>query len=225
MPEPKLRIWSFEYSPFAGKVRAALHEKGLEYEIAEINPGKRPARLRELNPFNRVPVLEVGDTALVESSLICDWLEETHPQPALWPSDPTERALAKFESYWFEEFVIRTLFGGMRKIAFGAAEGEPEDIGQQTVAKLANRWPKLEQRLASHGGDWLAGETFTYGDLGALPVAVRLPMWAPAIGVPEAIPNAAETPLVAAYFDRLRARPSAAAIEFKGDPVLSSDDD
>lgn len=225
MNAPLPRLWSFEYSPFAGKVRAAFVEKGIDYEIAEINPGKRPSRLRELNPFNRVPVLEVGDAVLRESALICDWLEDNHPEPPLWPADPTERALAKFESYWFEEFIIRTLFGGMRKIAFGHAEGEPEDIGKQTVAKLGRYWPKLEQRLAAHGGEWLAGDMFTYGDLGAMPVAVRVPVWLPAIGVPEAVPSPDETPLVAALFDRLRERPSAAAIEAKGDPVLSSDDD
>ena len=224
MNEPIPRIWSFEYSPFAGKVRAALVEKGIEYEIAEINPGNRPARLRELNPFNRVPVLEVGGAVLRESALICDWIEENYPEPPLWPSDPTERAQAKFDSYWFEEFIIRTLFGGMRKIAFGHDEGEPEDIGKQTVAKLAKHWLKLEARLAANGGDWLAGEMFTYGDLGAMPVAVRVPTWAPAIGVPEAVPDADTTPLVAAYFERLRQRPSASAIEAKGEPVLSGDD-
>jgi glutathione S-transferase len=225
MTTSQIRIWSFEYSPFAGKVRAAFHEKGIEYEIAEINPGNRPARLRELNPFNRVPVVEVGDEVLLESPLICDWIEENYPEPALWPADSTQRAQAKFDAYWFEEFIIRTLFGGMRKIAFGADEGEPEDIGKQTVAKLANYWPKLEERLAAHGGEWLAGDMFTYGDLGAMPAAVRIPMWAPAIGVPEAVPDAATTPLVDAYFERLRQRPSASAIEAKGDVVHSGDSD
>lgn len=90
-----VRLWTWDLSPFPGKVRLALAEKGIEAEMLEIHPVRRPARLRELNPVNRVPVLEVDGTALRESSVICEYLEETHPEPALWPVDAALRGWAR----------------------------------------------------------------------------------------------------------------------------------
>jgi len=62
------RLWSWQLSPFAGKVRVAFAQKGIEVELVEIDPRHRPARLRELNPTNRVPVLEVDGAAIREST-------------------------------------------------------------------------------------------------------------------------------------------------------------
>ena len=76
MPTP--RLWSWELSPFAGKVRVAFAEKGVPLDLIEIDPRRR--RLGwELNPTNRVPVLELDGTAVRESTAICEWLEDTHP--------------------------------------------------------------------------------------------------------------------------------------------------
>lgn len=88
-------LWSWNLSPFAGKVRVAFAEKGVAIELIEIDPLQRPAKLRELNPTNRVPVLELDGTAVRESTAICEWLEDTHPAPPLWPADPAARATAR----------------------------------------------------------------------------------------------------------------------------------
>jgi glutathione S-transferase len=55
------RLWSWNLSPFAGRVRVAAAVKGVELDLIEIDPMTRPPRLRELNPTNRVPVLEILD--------------------------------------------------------------------------------------------------------------------------------------------------------------------
>jgi len=218
MTNSSLKLWSFQFSPFAGKVRAALSEKGVDYEILEINPRERPTRLRELNHFNRVPVLEVDGAVLTESAIICDWIEETYPDPALWPEDPAARAEARATAYWVDEQVTKVFFAGMIKKSRGLAEGDPADIVEQLQAKIVRRWPMIEAMLAKHGGPWIAGNEFTYADLGAMPDAVRIPQW-----VPELAPDPAETPLVAAWFEALRSRPSAAAIEAKGAEVVADD--
>ena len=85
------RLWSWHLSPFAAKVRVACAEKGVELELVEIDPRHRPARLRELNPTGRVPVLEIDGRGIRESTAICEWLEETHPDPPLWPTEPAAR--------------------------------------------------------------------------------------------------------------------------------------
>src|ERR1700736_1813134 len=89
------RLWSWRMSPFAGKARIAFAEKGVEVELLEIDPRNRPARLRDLNPTGRVPTLEIDGRGIRESTVICEWLEDTHPEPAFWPTDPSPRAAGR----------------------------------------------------------------------------------------------------------------------------------
>jgi glutathione S-transferase len=209
------RLWSWNLSPFAGKVRVAFAEKGVPVELLEIHPVKRPPRLRELNPTNRVPVLEVGDVAIRESSAICDWLEDTHPDPSLWPADPAERAAARGMLRWVDDELSVNFFLSMRKQAFGRDKTDPEDIVELLQSRLVRRWATLEALLGRTDGPWLCGaEDPTLADLAAIPLAVRLPQWKP-----ELAPDPAEYPRAAAWLDALRARPSAAEVDRKGTPV------
>jgi glutathione S-transferase len=212
MPTP--RLWTFRVSPYAGKARAAFAEKGVEVELVEIHPVKRPERLRELNPLNRVPVLEAGDLVLRESSVICEWVDETYPDPPLWPADPDERGWARMWSRYVDDALLTPFFVGMRKMAFGKDPDDPEDVVERLHARLPKSWPALEAALGAHEGPWLTGEQFTLADLSGLPIAVRLPEW-----MPHLQPDAAELPRVAAWLDALRARPSAAAIDAHGERV------
>ena len=209
------RLWTFQTSPFAAKARAAFLEKGVDVELVEIHPVRRPPRLKELNPLGRVPVLEVGGGAIRESSIICEWLEETHPEPALWPSDPVLRGWGRGWLKLLDDGPAANFFLGMRKLAFGKSDGDPEDIVEQLHAKVPAQWPHIEKALAIHPGPWLCGEQFTLADIGGLALAVRIPQWAPQLA-----PDPAETPLVAAWFQALRERPSAAAVDQAGEGRL-----
>ncbi len=219
MPEP-LRLWTFQVSPFAGKARAAFAEKGLEIDLHEIHPKRRPARIRELSPIGRVPVLEFDDgSAIFESSVICEWLEDAHPDPALWPQDARLRGWARAWTKWIDDPVVATYILGMRKLAFGAAPEDPDDIVDQLHAKFTDRLTVLERTLGEHDGPWLCGESFTYGDLTGLPAAVRVPAWSAHL-----VPDPSTHPNVTRWFEALRERPSAAAIDAKGDPVHAAED-
>ncbi len=208
--EPTPVLWTFKQSPFAGKARAAFAEKGVEVELAEIHPVKRPERFLDLTAPRRVPVLELGAGAppIRESSFICEWLEETHPEPALWPADAALRGWARGQAKWIDDELVVNFFLGMRKLAFGKAPDDPEDITERLHARLAKRWPALEAALGESAGTWLCGEQMTYADLSGLPLAVRLPEWRPDLA-----PDAAQHPRVAAWLEALRARPSAATID------------
>lgn len=210
-----LRLWSWNLSPFAGKVRVAFAEKGVSLELIEIDPRDRPARLRELNPTNRVPVLEVDGHALRESSVICEWLEETHPEPPLWPSQPEQRAVARGLMRWVDDELTRNFFLSMRKEALGTDRTDHPDVVAHLRAALARRWPDAEALLARGTGPWLLdGDQPTLADLSALPLAVRLPQWRPDLA-----PDPGDYPLVNAWMQRLRERPSAQAVKHKGEPA------
>jgi glutathione S-transferase len=209
------RLWSWNLSPFAGKVRIAFAEKGVPVELLEVHPVKRPARLRELNPTNRVPVLEVDGHAIRESSAICEWLEDTHPEPSLWPQDPGLRAEARGLLRWVDDELTLPLFLSARKQYFGLDETDPPDLVERLRARLVRRWSTLEGLLGRTDGPWLmGGEAPTLTDLAAIPLAVRLPQWNP-----ELQPDPDEHPRAAAWLDALRARPSAAEVDRQGERV------
>jgi glutathione S-transferase len=208
------RLWSWHLSPFAGKARIAFAEKGVEVELLEIDPRKRPARLRALNPSNRVPVLEIGDVAIRESTAICEWLEETQPEPSLWPGDATERAVARGMLRWVDDELTLNFFLSLRKEAFGTDPTDHPEIVTILRDRLVRRWATVEDLLSRTPRPWLmGGEDPSLVDLAAIPLAVRLPSWKPELAPP------AELGRTAAWLEALRDRPSAAEVDRRGEPA------
>jgi glutathione S-transferase len=208
------RLWSWHLSPFAGKVRIAAAVTGTELDLIEIDPMKRPARLRELNPANRVPVLEVDGTVVRESSAICDWLQDERTGPSLWPEDPARRAAARGLMRWLDDELTVSFFLSFRKEAFGPADGDPPDIVDRLRTNLMRRWPKLEDELARGDSPWLAGAAEpSLADLSGLPLAVRVPQWGPQLAPPD------ELTRVNAWLDALRAHPAAGEVKRHGRPA------
>ena len=117
-------------SPYVRKVLVVLETKGLAYTIDPIVPFVGNDRFGELSPLRRSPVLIDGDRVLNDSSVICQYLEECHPQPALYPADLWRRAQAR----WLEEYadsylgdvVIWGMFyqKGIKRFLFGEAANE-----------------------------------------------------------------------------------------------------
>jgi glutathione S-transferase len=95
-----IRIVGSYLSPYVRKVLAVLELKGLGYEIDPIVPFMGNERFTELSPLRRVPVLMDDRVALSDSSVICQYLEDRYPEPAVYPADIVDRAHAR----WLEEY-------------------------------------------------------------------------------------------------------------------------
>jgi glutathione S-transferase len=87
-------------SPYVRKVLACLALKGLDYEIDPITPFYGNDEFERLSPLRRIPVLVHEDLVLCDSSVICAWLDEAHPEPPLLPAAVEDRARAR----WLEEY-------------------------------------------------------------------------------------------------------------------------
>jgi len=91
-----MKLYSYFRSSASYRVRIALALKGLSYETVAIHLVKgqhKEEPFISINPQTRVPALKTGrDEILIQSLAIIDWLDETHPEPPLLPSDPLDRA-------------------------------------------------------------------------------------------------------------------------------------
>lgn len=95
-----IRIIGNHVSPYARKVFLALDHKSVDYEIDPIVPFFGDDEFTRLNPLRRIPVLIDGDLVIPNSTVICEYLDDRHPEKPLYPADPAQRARAR----WLEEF-------------------------------------------------------------------------------------------------------------------------
>jgi maleylpyruvate isomerase len=98
-----LKLHNFFRSSTSTRLRAALNLKGLDYDyvayVLRDGETRTPEYLAK-NPQGLVPTLELEDgTALTQSLAIIEWLDETHPEPALLPADPLGRARVRGLAY------------------------------------------------------------------------------------------------------------------------------
>lgn len=195
-----MRLLSATPSPYARKVRIALAEKGLPFELVTEVPWNRDASAPRYNPLGKIPVLILDDGQTVyESSFILQWLELKHPDPALLPRDADGILAARRLEVLADgvcDAVVLTVIEGTR----APERQSPEWIARQrrridaAVAEVA--------RLIDAATPFANGAAFGLGDiavgamLGYLDLRFAQLDW-----------RAAHPHLVALY-DRLMQRPS-----------------
>jgi glutathione S-transferase len=96
----RLKIIGNYISPYVRKVLVCLELKRVDYEIDPIPPFVGNDQFSRLSPLRRIPVLVDDGFVLNDSSIICQYLEDKHPAPMLYPADIADRAQAR----WLEEY-------------------------------------------------------------------------------------------------------------------------
>src|SRR5258708_385178 len=87
----RLKLISHKLCPYVQRAVIALTEKGIAFERIDIDLANKPDWFLAISPLGKTPVLGVGDTAIFESAVILEYLEETQPKP-LHPADALVRA-------------------------------------------------------------------------------------------------------------------------------------
>ena len=77
----KLRLISHKLCPYVQRAVIALTEKGVPFERIDIDLANKPGWFLAISPLGKTPVLQVGDSAIFESAVILEYLEETQPKP------------------------------------------------------------------------------------------------------------------------------------------------
>ena len=97
------RLFHVPLSPFCRKVRLSLAEKKIEVELVEERYWEADADFLRRNPAAKVPVLKLDGKMLAESAAICEYIEETRPEPPLMPVDPVQRLEVRRLVSWFDD--------------------------------------------------------------------------------------------------------------------------
>jgi glutathione S-transferase len=162
-----LQIHGVPFSVHTRKVVWAAREKGLPYEMVTVIPINPPPGWAKLSPLGKIPVLRMGTVDVVDSSVICQYLERLHPEPALYPAEPNAFARA----LWLEEFVDgglapHVLAGLLRERVFASRFlGRAPDEGVIKRSLEHEIPPKLAYLEGALEGDYMVGSALTIADL------------------------------------------------------------
>jgi glutathione S-transferase len=192
-------------------VRMFAAEKGLALETVEVDlmggENRRAPYAETVNPAGQTPALVLDDgTVIAEITVICEYLEERHPTPALIGATPEERAETRMWTRRIDLNICEPLANGFR-----AAEGRRifenrmKLVGAEGAAELKaiarDRLLWLDGQM--QGRDFICGDRFSLADV----LLFAFLAFGAQVGQP--IPD--EATWVKAWFARVQARPSAAA--------------
>ncbi|MGZ8350476.1 MAG: glutathione S-transferase family protein [Allosphingosinicella sp.] len=164
-----MRIIGSYVSPYVRKVLACLALKDLSYEIDPITPLYGSDEFERLSPLRRIPVLIDGDLVLCDSTVICAYIDEAYAGAPLLPSNPADRARAR----WLEEYADTRLgdvfIWGLfyQKFVHPIIWGEPGDQAriEKTLAEdLPRELDYLEGELPADG--------FLFGEIGLADISI-----------------------------------------------------
>ncbi|MGB3406399.1 MAG: glutathione S-transferase family protein [Jannaschia sp.] len=164
-----IQLYHFPLSPFCRKVRLTLAEKRLEVELVDEKYWEASSEFLRRNPAGKVPVLRIDGLTLSDSQAICEYLEETVPDPALLPRDAERRAevrrlVAWFDDKFHQEVTSKLVYERVNKKLTRA--GYPDGTNVKNGVKAIKfhidymGW-LLDQRR------WLAGPDMTLADFAA----------------------------------------------------------
>ena len=158
------RLISATPSPYARKVRIALAEKGIPFELQTEVPWNSTTATPAYNPLEKLPVLILPDgRGVYESRYILEWLEVRHPTPALVPADADERLDARQVEVICDgamDALVLVFWERQR------TEGPPSQpwIARQR-RKVDGALRELERRAALRGHGWMVGDAFGLADI------------------------------------------------------------
>ncbi|MFA5825260.1 MAG: glutathione S-transferase N-terminal domain-containing protein [Gallionellaceae bacterium] len=128
-----MTLYSGTICPYSHRCRIVLFEKGMDFQVIDVDVFNKPEDLAVMNPYNKVPVLVERDLILYEANIINEYIDERFPHPQLMPADPVMRARARLFLHRFEQELfchIDGLESGVAKTVEKARAAVRENLTQ-----------------------------------------------------------------------------------------------
>ncbi len=157
-----MRLYSGTICPYSHRCRIVLYEKGMDFEVIDVDQMDKSEDLGAINPYHKVPVLVERDLVLTEANIINEYIDERFPHPQLMPADPVMRGRARLFLHRFEQ----ELYSHVNVIGQG---GKP---AEKARAIIRDNLSQLSQILVKQ--KFLLGTEFSMLDVAVAPLLWRL---------------------------------------------------
>jgi stringent starvation protein A len=184
-----MTLYSGTTDPYSHRCRFVLFEKGMDFQIIDVDVYGKQEDVAAMNPYNKVPVLVERDLILYEANIINEYIDERFPHPQLMPPDPVMRARARLFLHRFEQDLfchIEAVEHGPQKVADKARQAIRDNLIQ-----IAPVFTKQK---------FMLGDEFSMLDVAIAPMLWRLELYGIQMGKDAA-------PLLK-YAERLFSRPA-----------------
>jgi len=158
-----MKLYSNSIDPFSHRCRIVLFEKGMDFEIIDVDLSNKPEDLSILSPYSDSPVLVERDLVLTDANIINEYIDERFPHPQLMPADPVMRARARLFLKDFEN----QLFVHMK--ALESNEKSKKDAAKKVVTEtLIQLTPIISKQ------EYLLHEEYSMLDVAMAPLLWRI---------------------------------------------------
>ena len=151
--------------PFSHRCRFVLFEKGMDFEIKDIDTFNKPEDLAVINPYNQVPVLVERDLILYESNIINEYLDERFPHPQLMPADPVMRGRGRLVLFRLEKELFVHVTTLENQAATAKEQAKAREAIAQGLTMIAPAYAKNK---------YVLGDDFSMIDVALAPLLWRL---------------------------------------------------
>jgi len=166
-----LQLYFTKASTFSQRTRVVLIEKGIDFTPVEVDLQNKSAAFTQISRYGKVPAIKHGDIEIYESAIINEYLEEVFPQPALLPSTPETKAVARI---WID-YANTRFVPAFNKFLRGKDIQEQEQGHREFLESLLYIEQEGLGKLLGEGEYWL-GEQFSLVDISFYPWFERLPI-------------------------------------------------
>ncbi|MEO6269272.1 MAG: glutathione S-transferase N-terminal domain-containing protein [Lautropia sp.] len=161
-------LYSGTTCPFSQRCRFVLFEKGMDFEIRDVDLYNKPEDISIMNPYGQVPILVERDLILYESNIINEYIDERFPHPQLMPADPVMRARARLFLFNFE----RELFIHVQQLERRDHNKDTGKMMDRARMQIRDRLTQLTPIFVKN--KFMLGDEFSMLDVAMAPLLWRL---------------------------------------------------
>ena len=161
-------LYSGTTDPYSHRCRFVLFEKGMDFEIRDVDLYNKPEDISIMNPYGQVPILVERDLILYESNIINEYIDERFPHPQLMPADPVMRARARLFLFNFE----RELFIHVQQLESRDQNRDSARLIEQARTQIRDRLTQLSPIFIKN--KHMLGDEFSMLDVAIAPLLWRL---------------------------------------------------